>query len=157
MPRPAARLLGFDQPRDRRARGEHKSDALLDVGQLAFPRAHERRAHRAWRLTLRPEHVAVDRKRLLVAEQVGEAHLAFFTFEHVALRHLAARRQFTAKFRDALDVAAQLDLLDQEALPGAPVFSAFTGEMSLVGAREFRHRFQDGTVHGMTSVAADIQ
>ena len=85
-------------------------------GSFVFPRAHERRAHRARLLALRAEHVAVDDQRLLVAEQVGERDLAALAFEFVFLRHLAARRQRAAQFRDALDVAAQLDLLGEQFL-----------------------------------------
>src|SRR5882757_1950550 len=70
VPRPAARLLRLDQSCNRRARNEHERDALLDIRQLLFPRAHERRAHRAELFTLRPEHVAVDGKGLLVGEQI---------------------------------------------------------------------------------------
>src|SRR5262245_46185239 len=70
VPRPATRLLGLDQPCDRRARDEYERDALLDVGQLCFPGTHERRAHRAGLLARSTEHIAVDHERRLPAEQV---------------------------------------------------------------------------------------
>src|SRR3954452_22924383 len=41
------------------------------------------------------------------------------------------------QFRDALDMAAQFNLLDQQRLTRAAIFGALVGEMDLVGAGEF--------------------
>ena len=121
---------------------------MLDIGQLGVPGAHERRAHRAQFFALRSEHVAVDDQRLLVAEQIRESDLAALAVELVLFRHLAARRQRAAQFRDAFDVTAQFDLLSQELRACAAILRAFVGEMHLAGAGEFGCGFQGWTVHG---------
>ena len=84
-PRSIARSASARQTRRR---------TLLDIGQLRFPRAHERGAHWAWLFALRAEHVAVDCERLLIAEQVGKVSLAAPRLRiHSLFGHLAARRQ----------------------------------------------------------------
>src|SRR6202030_1822902 len=108
----------------------------LDVGQLVLPRAHERGTHRARPFALRPEHVAVDDQRLLVAEQIGERRRSPFTLEYIILFALAARRQGAALLGDTLDVAAKLDLFRQQRLAGTAIFGAFIGKPKIAGARE---------------------
>jgi hypothetical protein len=101
---------------------------------------------------LRAEHVAVDHKRLLIAEQIGKPDIAAFAFEQVILTYLAARRLASAHFGHSLDMTAKLDLLGEQRLAGAPIFRAFIGITNLAGARQLGGGFQGGTGHGITSV-----
>src|SRR5687767_3599750 len=83
-------------------------------------------------LALRAEHVAIDDQRLLVTEQVGQAHRAVLSFEAIIARHLAARRQLPPLFRHSLDVAPQLDFPGQKGIARPPVVFAFVGESGAV-------------------------
>ena len=64
---PASRVKNrtFSRP------GCRPAASLTDLKRF-FGGAHEGRAHRARRLALRPEHVAVDDERLLVAEPLQQ-------------------------------------------------------------------------------------
>jgi len=107
---------------DRCARGEHDGDLPPDIGDLGVEAPHQRRAHRARRFPLRPEHVAVDDQRLVLAEQVRQGHLgSVLGHEMVVAPDLSARRQLTAERRDPLDIPAQFDLLDEQVLSSAPI------------------------------------
>jgi hypothetical protein len=63
---------------------------------------------------LRPEHVAIDGERLLIAEQPGEIGGTVLAFEAIITDYLATGRQATPLGGDALDMAPQFDLLCQE-------------------------------------------
>ena len=133
---PAALLLERNEPLDRRARDHREGDTLPDVACFAIPRAHQRRAHRAGAIALRPVHVAVEDERLLVAEQVGEADLAVLALEAVVAGDLAARRQLAALLGHPFDLPAKLDLLGQQRIARLPVVVALIGKMGLLPGRQ---------------------
>jgi hypothetical protein len=122
---------------------------LADVGGVALPGVQEIGAHGAGALALGTEHVAVDGKRLLVAEQPGDIGLTVLTLETVVAAHIAAGRQGAALGSDALDVAPQLDLLGEECRSGGAVLGAFVGDPNGVVARQRHGRGQglDFAVH----------
>src|SRR6185369_14656395 len=90
---PAALALPGNQPFDRGARDHNERDALADIGCIAFPGAEQVGAHRARSLALRPEHVAVDRKRLFVVEQSGDIGRSVLALEAIVAHYLATGRQ----------------------------------------------------------------
>jgi hypothetical protein len=105
----------------------------------------EMRAAGAWPFALGSEHEAVDRERVLAVEQLGQAHRPVGTFEAVVVWHHAARRQGAALGGNALDLAAQRNLLLQQGVAHAPVLGALVGEMKMfhvvrttVGAAQLR-------------------
>src|SRR5665213_3280995 len=148
---PTAVTLERRQPLDRRSRHHRQRDALKDIRRLAVPGRQQRRAHRTRPLALRAEHVAVDDKGILGSEQIGKRRRSALALEGIILFDLAARRQPAPLLRDALDMAAKLDLLGQQRLPGAAIFGALVGKTEVTGARQFGGGFQSGTAHVMTS------
>ena len=95
------------------------TDALADVGDLVIQPTHQRGAHRARRLALRAEHVAVDDERVVMAEQVCQRHVgAVLGDEVVVARNLAARRKVPSQRGDVLGLPAKPDLFDEQLLPG---------------------------------------
>ena len=131
----------------RRSIGERATTAseilCADVGRIALPGAQEIGAHRTGPLALRPEHVAVDRERLLVAEQPGEIGRAVLALETVVADHRAAGRQRPPLGGDALDMTAQLDLLGEQRGAGGAILGAFVGDSHRVDAGEFGGGFQE--------------
>ena len=152
---PAALAFPGDQALDRRAGDDRKRDALADVGCIALPGAEGVGAHRARARALRPEHVAVDHQRLLVAEEAGEVGRAVLALEAIVADDRAARRQRPALRRDALDVTAQLDLLGEQRRAGGAILGAFVGYSHRVGAGEFDGRRESWTLAFMGSVSLD--
>src|ERR1700730_12154908 len=150
---PAALALECGQTLERRPRHDGERDALLNVRHFAVPRRQQRRAHRARPLALRADHIVVDDKRVLGAEQVGERRRPLLSLEGIVLLDLAAGWQAAALFGDALDMAAQLDLLDQQRLAGAAIFGTLVGKTHAAGFRQLSGGFQGGTVHVMTSLS----
>ena len=131
------------------------ADALADVVDLVVEAAHERRAHRARRLPLRAEHVAVHDERVVATEEVGKGHVAAtFGDEPVLARHLAARREGAPHLRDPLRVPAELDLLDQQLLACPPVL----GGLVRMAMRRSRSQFGGGDERGRVGghVDADV-
>src|ERR1700726_2385571 len=121
---PAAFFLEGDQPLDRRARDHRQCDALLDVARLAVPRAEERGAHRARPFALRPEHIAVEHERLLVAEKIGKTDGSALTVEPVILRYLSPRGERPPPFCPPLDVPPESDSLCHHRIAPPPIFLA---------------------------------
>ena len=60
----------------------------------------------------------------MLAEQIGEAELVAVLVEEAIVLRFAARRQRAALRGDALDVAAQLDLLGEQAFTGVAILGA---------------------------------
>ena len=125
---PRARLAST-----RRSIGERATKAMAirwrTSAILRGEGAHEGGAHRAGRLALRPEHVAVDGEGVLVAEEGGEGGLAVLAGEAVVLGDLAAGRELAAELGDALGGAADLDLLGEKRVAGGAVFGALVREV----------------------------
>jgi len=82
-------------------------------------------------------HEAVDRKRLLVPEQLGELRRAVLTDELVVLRYFTARRERAALFRHALEVAPELDFFSEQRVARTPVFVAFVREAHVILLHHF--------------------
>src|SRR5262245_51285761 len=129
---PAALLLERDQPFDRRFGDDRERDALLDIGELAVPRAQRRGAHRAGPLTLWTVHEVVHDERVVAPEQLPEAHRPAFAVEHVVLGNRAAERQRAALRSDALDVPAKLDLFGKQLGARAAIFVVLVGKAQAV-------------------------
>ena len=139
---PAALLFPGDQALDRRARDDGERDLLRDVGRIALPGAEDIGAHRAGVRPLRPEHVGVNGKGLLVAEQSGEIRRAILTLKAIVADDRTARRQRPALRRDALDMTAQFDLLGEQRPARGAILSAFVGDSHRVVAGELSRRFE---------------
>ena len=82
-------------------------------------------------------HEAVDRKRLLVAEQFGELRRAVLTDELVVLGYFAARRQRAALFRHAFEVAPELDFFSEQRIARTPIFVAFVRKAYVILLHHF--------------------
>jgi hypothetical protein len=130
---PAALLGEIHDPRDRRLGDDHEIETLRNMRRTTVEPVEEVRAAGTGPLTLRPEHEAVDRERVLVAEQLGElAPLPASRFEQIVLRDLAAMRQSAPLGRDPFDLAAQLHLRGQEGISRLAIGGRLVGEMQMV-------------------------
>src|SRR5262245_60330021 len=92
-------------------------------------------AARARSLALRPEHEAVDRKRVLVrCEKLRQPDRTGLALEDIVFRHLATLRQGAPMGGHALDVTAQLHLFGQKLIVRLTIGCALVGEMEVLHA-----------------------
>jgi hypothetical protein len=93
-------------------------------------------AHRTGTLALRSEHIAVDDKRLFVAEQSGEVDRPLIALKTVVAGDCGALGQRAPLSRNALDIAAQFNLFGEQCRAGRAVFCAFIGYSGGRGASD---------------------
>src|SRR5262249_41537577 len=98
----------------------------------AVPRGQKRGTHGAWRFALRAVHHAVDQQGLLVAEELREVCRAGLGDKLEVFENFSTGRQSTTLRRNALDLAAQLDLIDKKSIAGRAIAGAFIGKMSCI-------------------------
>jgi hypothetical protein len=84
---------------------------------------------------LRAEHPAVDDESVLFAEELREVDRAVLAFEGIVFGDSAPGGR-AAESGDALDLAAELDLLGKESVAGLAVFGDLVGELRFVPCRE---------------------
>jgi hypothetical protein len=85
---------------------------------------------------LRAEHPAVDDESVLFAEELREVDRAVLAFEGIVFGDSAPGGKGAAESGDALDLAAELDLLGEKSVAGLAVFGALVGELRFVPCRE---------------------
>ena len=137
----------FALERASRSTGERattaKRGALLQMRRQAVPGVEQGRAHRTGPLALRAEHVVVDHERVVLAEHLGKTDCAaILGSEGIVLRDLAAGRERAPLFRDALGVAAQLDLFGEQGHACLAVVGAVVREGPFGLGGELRRRLQ---------------
>ena len=138
---PPAALAGEGElARDRRAADDGERDPLLDVGRGNVERADERGAHRAGPLALGPVHPEIGEQRVVPAEQVDEADLVALLVEEAIILRDRTRRQRAALRGDALDLAAQLDLLGEQGGARLAIVRALARPAGGAGFGQFRER-----------------
>lgn len=98
----------------------------------------KRCAHRARRLARWAVHHAVDHERGFIAKKTGEASQTQLGDKLKVARDLATRWQSAPFGCDAIDVAAQLNLISEKRIASRAILLTFVWEMSCVGCGKLR-------------------
>ncbi len=135
---PAALVRKGENARQRRLRDDDEIEALARVPHCAVKAIERMRASGARPFALRPEHEAVDGKRVLAGrEQFRQLHLDLLALcagllEDVVLGEFPAWRKRAALRGDPLDLPAELDLLVEEHVAGPSVGFALVRKVQVV-------------------------
>jgi len=112
---------------DGRAADDGEGEALFDVRLRHVERADEGGAHRAGPRPLGPEHPEIGEERIVPAEQVDQAELVPLLVEEAIVFRDRSWRQRPTLLRDALDLAAELDLLGKKGGARPAIIGALAG------------------------------